>query len=81
PTGVITATEDPQQKTLLDLIASKDRYPHLAPVGRLDKDTTGLLLITNDGQLKHNLLSPKKHVAKTSFVEVEQEIPTEVDRA
>ncbi|APT14979.1 pseudouridine synthase [Lactobacillus jensenii] len=81
PTGVITATEDPQQKTVLDLIASKDRYPDLAPVGRLDKDTTGLLLITNDGQLNHNLLSPKKHVAKTYFVELDQEIANEVDSA
>lgn len=81
PTGVITATEDPQQKTVLDLIALKDRYPDLAPVGRLDKDTTGLLLITNDGQLNHNLLSPKKHVAKTYFVELDQEIANEVDSA
>lgn len=81
PTGVITATEDPQQKAVLDLIASKDRYPDLAPVGRLDKDTTGLLLITNDGQLNHNLLSPKKHVAKTYFVELDQEIANEVDSA
>lgn len=81
PTGVITATEDPQQKNVLDLIASKDRYPDLAPVGRLDKDTTGLLLITNDGQLNHNLLSPKKHVAKTYFVELDQEIANEVDSA
>ncbi|EEX27684.1 putative 16S pseudouridylate 516 synthase [Lactobacillus jensenii SJ-7A-US] len=81
PTGVITATEDPQQKTVLDLIASKDRYSDLAPVGRLDKDTTGLLLITNDGQLNHNLLSPKKHVAKTYFVELDQEIANEVDSA
>lgn len=81
PTGVITATEDPQQKTVHDLIASKDRYPDLAPVGRLDKDTTGLLLITNDGQLNHNLLSPKKHVAKTYFVELDQEIANEVDSA
>lgn len=53
----------------------------MAPVGRLDKDTTGLLLITNDGQLNHNLLSPKKHVAKTYFVELDQEIANEVDSA
>ncbi|MCZ3622279.1 pseudouridine synthase [Lactobacillus mulieris] len=74
PAGVITATEDPQQKTVLDLIEHKDLYQGLSPVGRLDKDTTGLLLLTNDGQLNHNLLSPKKHVAKTYFVELDYEV-------
>ncbi|MCF1783208.1 rRNA pseudouridine synthase [Lactobacillus mulieris] len=78
PAGVITATEDPQQKTVLDLIEHKDRYQGLSPVGRLDKDTTGLLLLTNDGQLNHNLLSPKKHVAKTYFVELDYEVSDEL---
>lgn len=64
PKGVLSATEDLHQKTVLDLLKASDRYQDLAPVGRLDKDTTGLLLITNDGQLNHTLLSPKKHVAK-----------------
>lgn len=64
PKGVLSATEDLHQKTVLDLLAKKDRYQHLAPVGRLDKDTTGLLIITNDGQFTHNLLAPNKHVDK-----------------
>ena len=64
PKGVLSATEDLHQKTVIDLLKSKDRYKDLAPVGRLDKDTTGLLLITNDGQLNHELLAPTKHVDK-----------------
>ncbi|WP_179396284.1 pseudouridine synthase [Lacticaseibacillus absianus] len=65
PTGVITATTDDHDRTVLDLIAAADRRPGLYPVGRLDKDTTGLLLLTNDGTLGHNLLAPGKHVDKT----------------
>ncbi|MCM1597581.1 pseudouridine synthase [Latilactobacillus sakei] len=64
PAGVISATTDPQ-KTVMDLFAPADYREDLFPVGRLDKDTTGLLLITNDGDLAHDLLSPKKHVTKT----------------
>ena len=64
PKGVLSATEDLHQKTVIDLLAVKDQYKNLAPVGRLDKDTTGLLLITNDGQLNHELLAPNKHVDK-----------------
>ena len=63
PQGVVSATEDRRDKTVLDLISEKKRKD-LFPVGRLDKDTEGLLLITNDGELAHNLLSPKKHVDK-----------------
>ena len=65
PQGVITATKDNSKKTILDLINQKDRIRELFPVGRLDKDTEGLLLITDDGALAHELLSPKKHVDKT----------------
>lgn len=65
PTGVVSATEDKKDMTVLDLIQEKQRKD-LFPVGRLDKDTEGLLLITNDGLLAHQLLSPKKHV-KLSF--------------
>lgn len=68
PAGVVTATRDIQDATVMDLLSGalgKDLFP----VGRLDKDTEGLLLITNDGELAHNLLSPKKHVAKTYYVE------------
>ena len=67
PGGVVSATEDKREKTVLDLIQEKMRKD-LFPVGRLDKDTEGLLLITNDGPLAHELLSPKKHVDKTYFV-------------
>lgn len=68
PSGVLTANSDATQKTVLDLIAPADRRPGLYPVGRLDKDTTGLLLLTNDGALGHALLSPKRHVPKTYLV-------------
>ena len=64
PKGVISATEDRSQKTVLSLLKPKDRYKGIAPVGRLDKDTTGLLLLTNDGALAHELLAPNKHVTK-----------------
>lgn len=64
PQGVISATNDPKQKTVLSLLKEEDQYRNLAPVGRLDKDTTGFLLITNNGDLAHQLLSPKKHVEK-----------------
>ncbi|MDK7067417.1 pseudouridine synthase [Lactobacillus paragasseri] len=64
PKGVISATEDRSQQTVISLLKTKDRYQGIAPVGRLDKDTTGLLLLTNDGALAHELLAPNKHVAK-----------------
>lgn len=64
PKGVISATEDVSHRTVLDLLAKDDYRRDLFPVGRLDKETTGLLLITNDGDFSHNLLSPKKHVSK-----------------
>ena len=70
PAGVISATSDKTEKTVLDLIDSKKRKD-LFPVGRLDKDTEGLLLITNDGELAHRLLSPKKHVDKLYYAKVE----------
>ncbi|MDC7951840.1 pseudouridine synthase [Liquorilactobacillus mali] len=63
PKNVVSATSDDSEKTVIDLIAETKRKG-LFPVGRLDKDTTGLLLLTNDGELAHKLLSPKKHVTK-----------------
>ena len=66
PQGVVSATEDKKYPTVLDLIADKKRKD-LFPVGRLDLDTEGLLLITNDGDLAHRLLSPKKHVDKVYY--------------
>lgn len=76
PQGVVSATEDKQDKTVLDLITERDRKD-LFPVGRLDKDTEGLLLLTNDGKLAHELLSPKKHVPKTYFVIVDGVVTNE----
>ena len=70
PAGVVSATEDRHDRTVLDLIESRKRKD-LFPVGRLDKDTEGLLLITNDGALAHRLLSPKKHVDKWYYAKVE----------
>jgi 16S rRNA pseudouridine516 synthase len=67
PQGVISATEDPNDETVIDLLEVGDRVFEPFPVGRLDKDTEGLLLITNDGQLAHRLLSPKKHVPKMYY--------------
>lgn len=69
PAGVVSATEDRNLKTVLDLITSRKRKD-LFPVGRLDKDTEGLLLITNDGALAHRLLTPGKHVDKTYFARI-----------
>ncbi|MEF9945915.1 MAG: pseudouridine synthase [Lachnospiraceae bacterium] len=69
PAGTVSATRDKKTETVLDLIESKKRKD-LFPVGRLDKDTEGLLLITNDGMLAHELLSPKKHVDKTYYAKV-----------
>lgn len=62
PAGCVSATEAFRDKTVLDYIEEKDRRKGLFPVGRLDKDTEGFLLITDDGPLAHELLSPKKHV-------------------
>lgn len=70
PQGVVSATDDKRDKTVIDLIASKNRKD-LFPVGRLDKDTEGLLLITNDGNLAHQLLSPKKHVDKVYYARID----------
>lgn len=69
PAGVISATTDKKEKTVIDLITEKKRKD-LFPVGRLDKDTEGLLLITNDGELAHRLLAPKKHVDKVYYAKV-----------
>lgn len=70
PAGVLSATEDGRGTTVLDLLAPEYRRRGLFPVGRLDKDTEGLLLLTDDGPLAHALLSPKKHVDKVYFVRV-----------
>ena len=68
PAGVVSASNDPKNKTVINLIKSKRK--DLFPVGRLDKDTEGLLLVTNDGELAHFLLAPKSHVDKTYYAVV-----------
>lgn len=68
PAGYLTAADDPRQKTVMDLIPARYRRFGVMPVGRLDKDTEGLLLLTDDGALAHDLLAPKKHVDKVYFV-------------
>ena len=80
PAGYVSATEDTREKTVLDLVP-KDGRRNLFPVGRLDKDTEGLLLITDDGQLAHRLLSPKKHVDKTYFAVTEGKVvPEDIEK-
>jgi len=74
PPGVISATEDRQHETVIDLLPVEYQVFEPFPVGRLDKDTEGLLLLTNDGLLSHQLLSPKKHVPKTYFATIEGEV-------
>ena len=69
PKGFVSATTDREYKTVVDIISSSEKKD-LFPVGRLDIDTEGLLLITNDGELAHRLLAPKNHVEKTYYVEV-----------
>lgn len=76
PQGVISATEDNFQKTVLDLLGNDKRFD-LFPVGRLDKDTEGLLLITNDGDLAHRLLAPKKHVSKIYYARIQGRVTEE----
>lgn len=71
PAGYLSATEDGRGATVLDLLPQELQRQHLFPVGRLDKDTEGLLLLTNQGDLAHDLLSPKKHVDKEYGVRVE----------
>ena len=67
PEGYVTATEDAREKTVMELLPAQLRHLELKPVGRLDKDTEGLLLFTNDGELLHRLISPKKEVPKVYY--------------
>ncbi|WP_067623008.1 pseudouridine synthase [Alicyclobacillus acidiphilus] len=78
PQGVLSATEDGRDPVVVDLLDDHDAAFDVFPVGRLDKDAEGLLLLTNDGKLAHQLLSPKKHVPKRYYVEVDGEL-TEAD--
>ena len=78
PAGVVTATDDRKQKTVLDLVSPEMRRMGLFPVGRLDKDTSGLLLLTNDGDFAHRVISPKAEVEKVYYAKVDG-IPDESD--
>ena len=71
PAGVVSATEDKREQTVIELLPQEERKKGIFPVGRLDKDTEGLLLLTNDGELGHRLLSPKKHVDKKYYAKVQ----------
>ena len=77
PAGYVTSTDDPRDKTVMELLPQEYRYLDPKPVGRLDKDTEGLLLFTNDGQLAHRILSPKHRVWKRYYAEHEGEAGTE----
>ncbi|EGP4943424.1 TPA: 16S rRNA pseudouridine(516) synthase [Enterococcus faecium] len=74
PEKAVTAVSDPEKTTVIDLIASADRFQPLYPVGRLDRDTTGLLLITSNGQLGYEMLLPEKKVSKTYQVVVNERV-------
>lgn len=78
PQGVISATEDKYDEVVTDLLTEEDWAFNPFPVGRLDKDTEGFLLLTNDGKLAHQLTSPKKHVPKTYYAKISGEV-TEKD--
>ncbi len=75
PEGLLSATEDKRQKTVLDIIPESLFRKDLFPIGRLDKNTTGLLLITNDGDFAHTLLSPNKKIPKQYLVTLDAEVP------
>ena len=77
PQGVLSATEDSRDKTVVDLLSSDFSHFNPFPVGRLDKDTEGFLLLTNDGKLAHNLLSPKKNVPKTYYAHISGAVTNE----
>lgn len=74
PMGYISSTKEKDDATVIDLIGQEFSHYKLFPVGRLDRDTTGLLLLTNDGQLAHRLLSPKHHVEKQYYVTVDRKL-------
>ena len=80
PAGVLSAVEDSRQQTVLDLLPPELKKQGLSPVGRLDKDTEGLLLLTNDGELTHRLLAPKSHVDKVYYART-RGTPTAADAA
>ena len=76
PAGYVSATEDSKLPVVTELLPTELRKRELFPVGRLDRDTVGLMILTNDGQLAHTLLSPKHHVAKEYYFEADEPLPS-----
>lgn len=81
PAGVLSASNDKRAQTVIDLLPEDLKRPGLFPAGRLDKDTEGLLIITNDGEFAHNMLSPKKHIDKKYIAELDGEITEDMIKA
>lgn len=81
PAGILTATEDKKQKTVLDLMTPEERRMGLFPVGRLDKDTSGLLLLTDDGSFAHRVISPRSEVEKIYHARVDGDVTADDVRA
>lgn len=79
PTGVVSATDDNRYKTVVDILPDELKRKNLFPAGRLDKDTVGFCLITDDGDFAHNILSPSRHVTKTYIAELSK--PIDFDKA
>lgn len=80
PKGYVSATEDRNQKTVLELVPELYQRKGLFPAGRLDKDTTGMMIITDDGNFAHDILSPKKHISKTYRVKIDIKITEEMKK-
>lgn len=80
PQGYISATEDKTQKTVLDLVPDEYKCRDVFPVGRLDKDTTGLMILSDDGEFAHNILAPKKHVEKEYEVTIDIKVTEEMKK-
>lgn len=81
PKGVISATEDGSEKTVVDILPKEMKRKNLFPAGRLDKDTTGFMLITDDGEFAHKILSPKNHIPKTYAVTLDKSFDDRVTEA
>lgn len=78
PAGVVSATKDNSQKTVLDILPDNLKRKGLSPVGRLDKDTEGLMILSDDGDFAHKILSPKKHIYKRYFAKLDGELKSEM---
>ena len=81
PAGVVSASEDKKEKTVIDLLPDGMRRKGLFPAGRLDRDTTGFMLLTDDGKFAHRILSPKKHVDKTYVARLDKPFNDEIKEA